>query len=138
MPFGLKNSGATFQRMMDNLLANVSTMKCYVDDVVIHSATMKEHVQRLEKVMLLLRKHGLRVCFSKCFFMQPRVNLLDHVIDKCCVHIDEDKVRKVRDAQPPGGAKGLRLFLGSASYYHGFIYGFAKVASPLSARRQKR
>ena len=37
MPFGLKNSGATFQRMMDNVLVNVTNFKCYVDDVVIHS-----------------------------------------------------------------------------------------------------
>ena len=92
MPFGLKNSGATFQKMMDKLQANVSNVKCYVDGVVIHSATMEKHVEHLEKVMSLLRKHGLRVRLSKCFFMQPRVQLLVHVIDKCGAHTDEDKV----------------------------------------------
>ena len=39
-PFGLKNSGATFQGMMDNLFANVSNVKCYLDDVIVHSATI--------------------------------------------------------------------------------------------------
>ncbi len=92
MPFGLKNSGATFQRMMDNLQANVSNVKCYVDDVVIHSATMEKLVEHLEKVISFLRKHGLRVRLSKFFFMQPRVQLLVHVIDKCGVHTDKDKV----------------------------------------------
>ena len=47
MPFGLKNSGATFQRMMDNILLNVSNVKCYVNDVFIHSATEESHVKHL-------------------------------------------------------------------------------------------
>ncbi len=55
MPFGLKNSGATFQRMMNNLLANVSNMKRCVDNVVVHSATMEGLVENLEKVISLLR-----------------------------------------------------------------------------------
>ncbi len=121
MLFGSKNSGATFQRMMDNLLVNLSKVKCYVDDVVVHSATMEEHVKHLEKVMSLLRKHGLRVRLSKCFFMQPRVQLLGHIIDDCGVHTDDDKLQKVRDEQPPGDSKELRSFLGLASYCLRFI-----------------
>ena len=50
MPFGLKNSGETFQRMMDNILVNVSNVKCYVDDVVIYSATAEGHIKHLEIV----------------------------------------------------------------------------------------
>ena len=70
MPFGLMNSGATIQRMMDNILANVSNVKCYIDDVVIHSATEEEHMVHLETVMKLLRKHGFRMRLKKCHFMQ--------------------------------------------------------------------
>ena len=50
MPFGLMNSGAIFQRMMDKMLANVENVKCYIDDVVIHSKTEEEHLQHLERV----------------------------------------------------------------------------------------
>ncbi len=49
---------------MENLLANVSNVKCYVDDVIVHSAPMEVHVKHFEKVMSLLRKHGLRVRLS--------------------------------------------------------------------------
>ncbi len=108
MPFNLKNSGATFQRMMNNLLANFSNVECYVDEVIVHSATMEEHIQNLETVMSLLRKHGLRVRLSKCFFMQPKLQLLGHVIYRYGVHTDEGKVQKIRNAQPPGDAKDLR------------------------------
>ncbi len=69
MPFGLTNSGATFQRMMDNVLANAINVKCYVEDVLVHSASMEEHIKHLENIMSLLRTHGLRVRLSKCFFM---------------------------------------------------------------------
>ncbi len=58
MPFGSRNSGATFQRMMDIILANTENVKCYVDDIVVHSATEEEQIAHLDKVMPLLRKHG--------------------------------------------------------------------------------
>ncbi len=138
MPFGLKNSGATFQRMMDNLLANVSNAKCYVDALVVHSAPMEENVEHLEKVMSLLRKRGFRVRLSKCFIMPSRVQLLGHGIDKYRVYIHEDKVKKTRDVQPLGEAKELRSFLGLASYYLRFIKGLAKIASPLSEKTSEK
>ena len=66
MSFGLKNSGATFQRMMDNFYVNVSNVKCYADDVVIHSATAESNVKHIENVFALLLKHGLRIRLKKC------------------------------------------------------------------------
>lgn len=56
MPFGLMNSGAMFQRMMDNILANISNLKCYIDDVVIYFATEEAHMVHLEMVLKLLSK----------------------------------------------------------------------------------
>ncbi len=73
MPFGLKNSGETIQRMIDNILTNTENVKCYVDDDVVHSATQEEHIAYLCKAMSLLKKHGLPLRLKKCFLMQPRV-----------------------------------------------------------------
>ena len=53
--------------------------------------------------------------------MQPGVQLLGHVIDARVVHTDEEKVQKMRDAQPRCNAKQLKTFLGLASYYRQFI-----------------
>ena len=82
MPFGLVNSGVTFQRMMNNILASVINVKCYIDDVVIHSATEEERIVHLDTVLKLLRKHGLRLRLKKCFFMQDCVQLLGQYEDK--------------------------------------------------------
>ncbi len=73
MPFGLKNSRARFQRIIENVLAYESIVKCYVDDVIVRSASMEEHMKHLMKVMSLLRKHRLRVRLRKCFLIQPKV-----------------------------------------------------------------
>ncbi len=91
MPFGSKSSGATFQRMTENLLANKNSVKCYMHDIIVHSPPMEKHIIHLEKVMSLLRENGLCVRLSKFFLMQPRVQLLSHVIDRYGVHTDEDK-----------------------------------------------
>lgn len=75
---GLSNADATFQSMMDTILANVSNVKCYIDDVVAHSKTKEEHVEHIKMVM----KNGLKLKLRKCFFMQPNVELLGHYVNK--------------------------------------------------------
>ncbi len=55
VPFGLKNLSGTFRRMMDNFVANGSNVKCYVNDVIIHSETVEERIKHMKKVMSLLR-----------------------------------------------------------------------------------
>lgn len=109
------NPWAKFQRMMDNILTNFSNFKCYIDDVVIHSANEEEHMVHLEAVMELLRKNGLRLRLKKSHFMQPKVELLGHYVDKDGVYVDEVKVQKLRKAQRLATRKKLRSFLGHAS-----------------------
>ena len=74
--------------------------------------------------MFLLRKHVLRIRLSKCFFIQPEVQMLRYFIDGYGVHPDQGKVQKVREAQPTGDANVLRSFLGLASYYRRIIEEF--------------
>ena len=137
MPFGLKNSGATFQRMLDNILVNVSNVKCYVDDVI-HSATAESHVKHVENVFELLLKHGLRIRLKKCSFMQSCEELLGYCIDKEGIHTDERKVQIIRDAHPPSTRRQLRSFSEIALYYRRFIKNFAKIASSLSDRTSEK
>lgn len=80
MPFGLMILGATFQRMMDSIIANVRNVKCYVDDVVIHSATKEGQMVNLDTVMKLL--------------------LLCPLDDVDGAHGDAVKVEKIKSAKP--------------------------------------
>ena len=91
VPFGLIILGATFERMMDRILANVENVKCYVDDVVIHTTNREEHVDHIETVFQGLRKHSLRRRLKNCFFMQSRVELLGDFVDKDGVWVKVEK-----------------------------------------------
>ncbi len=134
MPFGLINSQATNQRIMDKILLNVDDVRCYVDDVVIFSKNTEEHEIHLQNVVRVLKDNGLRLRIKKCSFMQPIVKLLGQIVDKHGVHVDDQKVEKVRNAIRPTMRKEIRSFLGLASYYRKFILGFAKIAKPLNEK----
>ena len=92
MPFGLKNSGATFQRSMYNILVNVSNVKCYIDDEATHSKAEKSNINHLENVVVLLLKHRLRIRLKKCSFMQLHVELLGNCMHKEGIHTYERTV----------------------------------------------
>ncbi len=126
MPFGLMNSQATLQRMMDIILLNVANVRCYIEDVVVFWKNTEEHARYLENVFAILKNNGLRLRIKKCSFMQPSVELLGHIVDKNSVHVDEQKLEKVRDAIQPATRKECQSFLGLASYYRRFIPVFAK------------
>ncbi len=87
----------------------------------------------MKTLFQILKYNGLRLRIKKCpSFTQSSVELLGHIVDKNGVHVDEQKVEKVRDAIPPTTSKKFRSFLGLASYYLRFIPGFAKIAKPLN------
>ena len=117
---------------------NLNNVKCYVDDVVIHSATAESHIKYLENVFALLLMHGLRIRLKRCSFMQSRVELLGYCIDKEGIHTDGRKVQTIRDFQPPSSRKQLRYSLGIASYYRRFIKNFAKIARPMSEKTSEK
>jgi hypothetical protein len=88
MPFGLTNKPATFQRLMNNLLPPV-IHKCalvYLDDVIIYSRTIEDHMRHIQCVLNLLREGGLKIKLSKCLFLQKAVKYLGH-------NISEDRLR---------------------------------------------
>ena len=133
MPFGLSNAPATFQRLMNTIFREDLHEKLlvYLDDIVIHSKTFEEHVQRLELVLSRLAKYGLRVEPAKCHLFRPQVKFLGHVISKHGIATDPDLVSTVRDWPVPKDAKELRSFLGTAGYYRRYVKNFTLIASPL-------
>jgi hypothetical protein len=139
MPFGLRNAPATFQRMMDGLLRGLKPVQClvYLDDVIIFSATIEEHVVRLRSVLERLRNGGLTLKFEKCKFAEEKVNYLGHVISKHGVQPDPGKISAVREFPTPTSVKELQSFLGLSNYYRRFVVGYAEIARPLTKLLRK-
>ena len=124
--------------MMDNILMNVTDVKCYANDVFIYSGTEEIHIKHLENVFPLLLKHGIRIRIMRCSFIQPHVELLVYCINEEDIHTDKRKLPTISDAQLRISRKQLSFFLGIASCYSRFIKYFAKISRPLSEKTSER
>ena len=133
MPFGLCNAPATFQRLMDLVLAGLQWSKClvYLDDVILLGTTFGEHLDNIRAVFDRIRQVGLKLRADKCCFLQRNVKYLGHLVGVDGLQADPDKVGKVTSWPVPQSAQQVQQFLGFANYYRRFIQGFAEVAKPL-------
>ena len=133
MPFGLCNAPSTFQRLMQRMFGDQQgqSLLLYLDDIVVFSSTVQQHLQRLDAVLGRLQQEGLKAKLSKCAFFQPEVHYLGHVVSANGVSTDPAKIEAVAKWPPPKTVSELRSFLGFASYYRRFVEGFAKLAAPL-------
>ena len=82
MPFGLKNAGQTFQRMMDEILGDLEFLFVYMDDVLVASRSLEEHEQHFRELFRRLAAHDLVVSPAKCQFGQPTIEFLGHTVTK--------------------------------------------------------
>ena len=114
MPFGLCNAPATFQRLMDLILAGLQWKNClvYLDDILIIGKTFKEHNDNLGLVFSRLREAGLKLKPSKCFVCQKQVTYLGHVVSPDGIATDPAKTEKVTNWPIPTCRKELQQFLG--------------------------
>jgi hypothetical protein len=86
----------------------------YLDDVIIYSKTLKQHIVHKEKVLELLRKAGLKIEISKCTFFQTSVNYLGHVISQTGITPDYKKTKVIESFPTPTNIRYLKSFLGLA------------------------
>ena len=134
MPFGLTNSPATFQRLMESCLGELHLNWCiiYLDDIIVFSITPEEHLHRLKAVIGKLRAGGLKLKPTKCDLFKQQINYLGHVVSKEGVSSDPDKITAVTKWPQPTTVTEVRSFLGFESYYRRFISNFSKVLKPLN------
>ena len=136
MPFGMCNASATFQRAIARALRNIvnregSMVMAYIDDIVIATETVEDHMARLREVFECLREAGFKMRVAKCDFMKSEIKYLGRVVSAEGVKHDPKAVAKLRDWEIPRNKTEMQSFLGFANYYREFIPWHAKLVAPL-------
>ena len=139
VPFGLVNAPPFFQRVMDHCFQQLSQkIRIYMDDILIPTKTLHDHVNVLREVLQQLRTSGLRAKRSKCIFAARQVPFLGHLIGQGGLRVEPDKVEAIRKWQfPLCNVRQVRQFVGAASFYRAFIPHFADLAAPLTRMTKK-
>lgn len=134
MPMGLKNSPSTFQRVMDNVLKGLQNEVClvYLDDIVVYSTSLQEHIVNLEKVFKRLRESNFKIQMDKSEFLKLETDFLGHVICKDGVKPNPNKIAAIEKYPLPKTTTEIKRFLGLLGYYRKFIPNFAKLTKPLT------
>lgn len=134
MPFGLTNAPATFQEVMNTVLAPTlrKFVLVFVDDILIYSRSLEEHVHRIQQVFDILAHHQLLLKRSKCTFAQQTLEYLGHIISGQGVATDPAKISAVAEWQQSTDVRQLRGFWGLSGYYRKFIRHYAHMSEPLT------
>ncbi|EGD83709.1 hypothetical protein PTSG_13210 [Salpingoeca rosetta] len=136
LPFGLKNGPATFQRLMDRVIRDIPNTAVYLDDLIVFTRTLDDHVCTLRKLFSALRREKLACKPRKCVFAKPSLPFLGHVVSADGISPDPNKTKDIISTPKPTSMKSLRAFLGLAGYYRKFIHDFSTRAAPLYAIKE--
>ena len=120
-PFGLKNAGQDFQRLMDEILGDVPRVFVYIDDILVASESLEQHLQDLDLVFKTLSANGMVVQRPKCILGQSSLEFLGYQVDSTGISPLKDRVAAIEQTKRPTSIKELQRFLGMVGYYRRFI-----------------
>ena len=139
MPFGLCNGPASFQHFINDTLREYLDRFCtaYLDDILIYSDDEIEHALHVKQVLVKLREAGLQADITKCAFGVTEVPYLGLIVTTKGVKMDPAKIDTVINWPAPVNVRDVQSFLGFANFYRRFVFGFSKIASPLTNLTKK-
>ena len=132
MPFGLKNAGSTYQRMMTKMLKPQlgRSIEVYIDDMVVKSKVVSEHVGDLTNIFEVLRKHKLHLNASKCSFGIDLGKFLGYMVTHRGIEINPDQIKAINGLQAPRNPKKVQKLIGMTATLNRFISKLADRCRP--------
>jgi len=134
MFFGMTNSPATFQTMMNDIFRTViaeGIVVVYLDDILIFTKMEEEHERAVWRVLEILTEHKLFLRPEKYEFHRKQIEYLGLVISENKVAMDPVKVARVHEWPVPENWTDVQAFIGFANFYRRFIQDFSTIARPL-------
>ena len=134
MPFGLKGSPLTFTRLVNTVFHGLlgKNVFVYMDDVLVATDSIEEHLEVLQEVFSRLRAAGLKLKLSKCDFLRKEIIYLGHVISQRGVRVNPKKIDAIARFPEPTSKRNVKQFLGLAGFFRKFVRNFSQIAAPLT------
>ncbi|KAI0488406.1 hypothetical protein KFK09_028237 [Dendrobium nobile] len=123
MPFGLKNAGATYQRLMNKVFKTLirRNMEMYVDDMLVKSLKKSQHISDLEQCFHLLRYYNIRLNPTKCAFGVTSEKILGFMVTHRGIKANPKKIKVLRDMVPPKNIKEVQKLNGRITAFSHFL-----------------
>lgn len=135
---GFKNSPPFVQRKMDSLLREFRTFcNTYVDDTVIFSATLEDHLCHLHAVFGRFQQLGITLKPTKAFIGFPSVTLLGQQVDGMGLSTDKGRIAAIRELKLPATLQDLEHYLGLVGWLRQYIPCYAQCSAPLQERKTR-
>ena len=134
MTFGLKNAGATYQRVMNYIFHKLigRIIEIYIDDVMIKSKGYKEHLADLRETLECTRKHGLKMNPNECAFGVSAGQFLGFMVHERGIEVGQKSVKAIDEAVPPTTKIELQSLLGKFNFIRRFISNLSERILPFS------
>ena len=132
MPFGLKNAGSTYQRMMTKMFESQmgKNIEVYIDNMVVKSKIVSKHIGDLTNIFEILRGHKLRLNASKCSFGVDSSKFLGYMVTHRGIEVNPDQVKAINSLQPPRNPKEVQKLTGMTAALNRFISRLADRCRP--------
>ena len=114
MPFGLKNAGSTYQRMVIRMFESQlgKNVEAYINDMVVKRKEVSEHSTDFDEVFVLLRRHKLHLNTSKCSFGVRSWKFLGYMITHQGIKVNPDQIKAIHNLHPPQNLKEVQCLTG--------------------------
>ena len=123
MSFSLKNARSTYQRMMTKMFESQmgKNIEIYIDDMVVKSKIVSEHIEDLTNIFEILRGHKLRLNFSKCSFGVGSDKFLGYMVTYRGIEVNSDQIKAINNLQLPRNPKEIQKLTGMMAALNRFI-----------------
>ena len=123
MPFGLKNAGATYQRLVNKMFQNQigASMEVYIDDMLVKSVKAELHITHLAEAFQVLKSYNMKLNPAKCSFRVSAWKLLGFIVNSRGIEANPDKVKAVLDMLPPSNIKDIQRLTGRIAALSRFV-----------------
>ena len=110
MPFGLKNAGATYQRLVNRMFQKEigASLEVYIDDMLVKSTTAELHITHLSGAFQILREYNMKLNPAKCVFGVSAGKFLDFIVNNRGIEANPDKIKVVLEMPPPSNIKEVQ------------------------------